>query len=112
MTRVTPIFVCLAKSLLVQSDHTILEASHANLLSRFMEGLQMGWSNDPTLVVQFPISTSSRLTDLAGPHAWMVENTPHPHPLGVQVLVEKKVECCRWRLKASKHRSTQGGGMF
>lgn len=84
--------VCLAKSLLVQSDHIILHSSHANLLSRLMEGLQMGWSNHPMLVLQFPISTSSRLTDLAGTHAWMGANTPHPHPPGVQVLVEERME--------------------
>lgn len=44
------------------------------------------------LVVQFPVSTSSRLTDLAGPHAWMVANTPRPHPPGVQALVEERLE--------------------
>lgn len=53
----------------------ILEAGYANLLSRFMDGLQMGSSNHPTLVVQFPIITASKLTDLAGTYAWMVANT-------------------------------------
>lgn len=76
----------------MQSDHTILEAGHANLLSRFMEGLQMGWSDHPTLVAQFCISTSLRLTYLEGTHAWMVANASVSSSSRVQLLVEERIE--------------------
>lgn len=58
----------------MQSNLTILEDRHTNLLSRLMEGLQMGWYNHPMLIVQFIISTFSKLSDVAGPYAWMVAN--------------------------------------
>lgn len=76
----------------MQSDRMILEAGHANLLSRLVEGLQMGWSNHPMMLVQVPTSTSSRLTDLAGIHIQQEQALPPPHPLDIQELVEERIK--------------------
>lgn len=73
----------------MQADHTILEAGHANLLSRLMEGLQMGWCDHPTLGGQLPTRTSWRRTKFRRQPS--PDGTQHAlcASLGAEVLVEE-----------------------
>lgn len=87
-----------------QADHMILEASHANLLCSLREGLQMGWSNHPTLVVvsyQHVLKTS-RFKRHSYPDG--AEHTLFAS-LGSRSTCREK-ELCRWRWKAIKNRPT------